>query len=166
MAAILGKCHPKPRSKVVEPGHRVSKDDFDLSTAAFCYSHMTVINSLPLTALLRGRGPFQRLVLRSYSPSTNIGQYSLIIGELLDPDLTEIGDCVLVGAHATVTAHISSIDRRGTLIYLSAPVKIGSLATKGGGSMLGPGVMGEDAALEIRSVVLPSHECLQGDLGR
>jgi carbonic anhydrase/acetyltransferase-like protein (isoleucine patch superfamily)/acyl carrier protein len=150
----IARGNPKPRHMVVKGNERISKEALGLMTATFCYRRLALINSLPLVPTFREAGPFQKLVLRAYSPSVHVGQQSLTAGQLFDPDLTEVGNYAIIGAHSVISAHATSRRPDGGLVYLTAPIKIGDRATIGGGAIVCAGcVVEEDAIIEIGSVV-------------
>jgi acetyltransferase-like isoleucine patch superfamily enzyme/acyl carrier protein len=151
---LIGKKHPKSRHQVVRLGDR--RGNMGFFTAQFCYRRLAVINSLPLVPALRPFGSFQKLVLRAYSPSVHIGNgFSMAAGsQIFDPDVTEIGEDVMVGAHSIISAHLLSRLPDGELNYMLAPIKIGDRVTIGGGAIVCAGsVIGDDAIIEIGSVV-------------
>ncbi len=92
-----------------------------MATAAMCYRRLAIQQSIPLVSLLSQFRRLDTLVLRAYSPSVNIGKNVINWGGLYDPDLTEIGDDVVLGGQSTVAAHSMVMRDDGAMIYVSAP---------------------------------------------
>ena len=153
----IGGRYPKPRFRVVAKNtelKQVVKDDINVVTAIVCYRRLALISGLPLVQLLGSVATFSRLVLRAYAPSSSIGQDVTNWGRIYDPDLTEIGNQVVIGGGAVLVAHSVSIRADGSLVYLSSPIRIGDRATIGGESRVGLGtVIEHDAIVEPGAVV-------------
>jgi FkbH-like protein len=95
------------------------------------------------------------LVLRAYAPSIHVGKNCLMISRLQDPDLTYIGNHVVIGADCYIAAHALNTSG-GTLEYTSEPIEIGDHTTIGGNTRIGMGVkIGRGAVIEMGSNVLP-----------
>ncbi len=161
----LGKRFPKPRYKVFRPGARLSAADFGLLTAEVCYRRIAIVSALPLSSAIEQTRRLRPLVLRAFSPSVHIGEMFTCWGTLYDPDLTDIGDHVVIGGRAAVAAHSMAIRNGGEMVYVSAPVKVGDRVTIGGESRVALGcVIGDDAIIEPGSVVAPFTRIPAGEV--
>jgi FkbH-like protein len=161
----LGKRFPKPRYKVFHPGKRLSKDDLGLMTAEVCYRRAAIVAALPLIRVIEQTRSLRSFVLRAYSPAVHVGKSFICWGYVYDPDLTEIGDYVVIGGRAAVVAHSMAIRQGGEVVYVSAPVKVGDRATIGGESRVALGcVIGADAIIEPGSVVAPFTRIPPGEV--
>jgi len=146
--------HPKPRIAMI-PG-----DNAKMATVVLSSARRVVVFSLPLAPLVA-----QKLVLRAYSPSLRIGKGAQIFGLLSDPELTEVGEGVVIGADALIAAHARTALPNGKTVYFSSPVKIGARATVGGGTLVSFGcVIGEDALIEPMSYLPPNTEVPAGEI--
>ncbi len=163
----MGKRFPKPRYAARQASwlQRPSKDQMGLVTALVCYRRLAIVQALPFTLSLIQLYPFNKLILRSYSPSVHLGEGVTIMNFLYDPDLTELGDQVVVGGRAAIVAHGMAKRRDGGSTYVSVPVKIGNRATIGGQATIGMGcVIGEDAIVELGAVVAPFTHIPNGEV--
>lgn len=146
------KRFPKPRRAVLP-------DQIDrMRGVSSGLVRMTAIESLPLARFLRTTTWGGRLVTRSYSPSMNVGKgVNLATPNLLvDPDITEIGDNVVMGNGVTVAAHFLKMQPDGKRVYITAPVKIGARTTIGAFSTVSLGcTIGEDSIVEPHSYLAP-----------
>lgn len=124
-----------------------------------------MIWSLPVSRYFL-RLPFlNRLVLYSIATEIHVGKEAQIWGYLYDPDLTRIGDHVIIGGGAALSAHALSTRREGVISYVSAPIDIGDRAVIGGEARIGLGVqIGADAIIEAGSVVPPFTEVGAGEI--
>ena len=156
----LGRRWPKPRRVVFGKGVRMAPADvMSLMTVGACYQGFAVVHGLPL---VRG---FGNRVLRAYSPSVHLGTWVSNWGYLYDPDLTYIGDRVLIGARALVVAHSVTVRPDGASVYVSAPVRIDERVTIGGDSIVSMGcTIGADAIIEPGSVVAPFTDVPAGEV--
>lgn len=97
----------------------------------------------------------RNVVIRAYSPKVNIGRRSIVVSWLQDPDLTYIGDNVMIGSDCHIVAHVASTFD-GKLKYTSEPIIISNNSTIGGNSRIAMGVkIDESAIVEVGSNVLP-----------
>lgn len=162
----LGKRFPKPRYTVARPGHQDQpRGDLGLLTAEVCYRRGAILETLPLIRVIEQTRCLRPLVLRAYSPSMSIGKMFTCRGALYDPDLTDVGDNVMIGGRAVISAHSIAIRQGGEMVYVSAPVKIGDRATIGGESRVALGcVIGDDAIIEPGSVVAPFTRIPPGEV--
>lgn len=164
LAALLyrqvGRRWPKPRRVVFGKGVRMAPADvMSLMTVGACYQGFAVVHGLPL---VRG---FGNGVLRAYSPSVHLGTWVSNWGYVYDPDLTYIGDRVLIGARALVVAHSVTVRPDGASVYVSAPVRIDARVTIGGDSIVSMGcTIGADAIIEPGSVVAPFTHVPAGEV--
>lgn len=153
----IGRRYPKPRFRAIAantPVKHAMKEDINVLTAIVCYRRAAIVVNLPLVQLLGAIPLFSTLILRSYAPSTSIGRGSTVWGRIYDPDLTEIGDQVVIGGGAALVSHSLSMRTDGGLVYLSAPIRIGDRATVGGEARVGLGcVIEHDAIVEPGAVV-------------
>ena len=168
-AAVVGHWghnHPKPRYVEFGAGANASKEDYSkLTTVLMCYHLAAIFESLPLANTLRTVPACQRLALRSYAPSVQIGQSVSLDGALYDPDLTEIGDEAVIGGRSAIVAHGMSTRGTGVRVFVSAPVKIGRRATIGGEARVSLGCnVGEDAIVEPGSFVPPFTNIPPGEV--
>lgn len=142
-----------------------SKEDLGIVTAVACYRRAMILTRLPLVSMLEQTSIFRDVVLRAFSPSVHIGKPSFILGVLEDPDLTNIGDSVVVGAGSVISGHAVSMRQDGFLVYLSAPVSIGHRVTVGGNSRIAMGSdIGDDAVIEAGSVLPPFAKVPDGEV--
>jgi acetyltransferase-like isoleucine patch superfamily enzyme len=156
----MGRKNPKPRYAVL-PGAPRGK----MSTVIASALRLVVVKSLPLVRLLETSGWGRRLAILSYSPSLHIGKGVQINGILEDPDLTELGEQVVLGAGVAIGAHFWNNLRSGKRVYVTAPVKIGARATIGAYSLVSLGCqIGEDAIIEPHSYLLPHTEVPAGEI--
>lgn len=96
------------------------------------------------------------LTLRTYSPAAHIGKQSSVVSRPQDPDLTYIGNHVVIGSECTIVAHSIKTLRSGQLVFSSAPIEIEDEAVIGGGSYISPGVkVGKGAIVQMRSHLAP-----------
>ncbi len=153
----LTRRYPKPRYRVAPAGARVQRvvfEDLGALAAIVCYRRLAILHDLPLARAMNGSTIFNHAFLRSYSPSYSIGPGSVNMGLLYDPDLTEIGERVVIGSGAVVCAHSMSTRPDGSVVYVSAPIRIGDRATIGGEARVALGcVIGDDAIVEPGAIV-------------
>jgi acetyltransferase-like isoleucine patch superfamily enzyme len=103
--------------------------------------------------------------MRAYSPALHLGSGVINLGFLVDPDLTEVGDNTVIGGGSFLVAHAMVPRRNGTLVFMSAPIKIGHRVTLGGGASVAMGcVIGDDAVLEPSSVMAPFTNIPAGEV--
>ncbi len=175
IVGAIGRRHPKPRFRAI-PGQThvraVLKDDLGVITAIVCYRRLALVQGLPFIHVISAMPLFFRTVLRAYSPSATIGHGGVSWGVIYDPDLTSIGDQVVIGGGAVVVAHSLSMRPDGGLVYVSAPIRIGNRATIGGESRVGLGcTIEDDAIVEPGAVVaalthIPAGEVWGGNPAR
>jgi acetyltransferase-like isoleucine patch superfamily enzyme len=124
-----------------------------------------LVSGLPLTPLLQHSAWGRKLVMRASSGAVHIGEGVQIAGHVSDPDLTEIGDGVIIGANALIAGHAWTALANGTFVYISSPVKIGARANVGAGTLVHYGsVIGEDALIEPMSYLPPFTEVPAGEV--
>ncbi|KAB8331116.1 HAD-IIIC family phosphatase [Scytonema tolypothrichoides VB-61278] len=106
----------------------------------------------------------RNLVMRAYAPEVHIGKQSLVLIWPQDPDLTYIGDNVVIGTECHIVAHaVNTSD--GKLRYISEPIVIGNKSTIGGNTRIGMGVkIEEEAIVEVGSNVLPYTRIGRGEI--
>ncbi len=106
----------------------------------------------------------RNLAMRAYSRKVHIGKGSLVITWLQDPDLTYIGDNVVIGSGCHLVAHALNISG-GKLKYATEPITIGNNITIGGNTRIGMGVKIEEGAIvEVGSNVLPYTRIGRGEV--
>jgi FkbH-like protein len=93
--------------------------------------------------------------LYAYAPSLPLGRNSQIWGLIYDPDLTTIGENVVVGGEASLSAHALTTKPDGTVVYLSAPIRVGARAVIGASARVALG-----AQIGADSIVLPGSNVL------
>lgn len=155
--ASVGRRFPKPRFRAVPPGVRVRdavREDLGVVTAVICYRRLAIVHGLPFSHLLGSMPGFARLAMRAWAPSVSAGQSFVSWGRIYDPDLTAIGDNVVIGGGVAIVAHSMSTRPDGSIVYISAPIRIGDRVTIGGESRVGLGcVIDDDAIVEPGAVV-------------
>ena len=163
----LGSRYPKPRHFVLQPGQSASSPEgLGYRTAVTCYGILLVIETLPLTRVTGILPCLGTLWLRAYSPALHLGRGVFFqFANIVDPDLTEIGDNTVLGGRSSLIAHAMAARPDGTAIYTSAPIKIGRRVTIGGQAFVGPGcVVGDDAILMPRAVLPPFAQIPAGEV--
>jgi acetyltransferase-like isoleucine patch superfamily enzyme len=156
----MGRRYPKPRYATL-PGAPLGRFRFVMASTM----RMGVIYSLPLVPLLEVARWGRRLIFLGYSYSMHFGRSVQGSGKIEDPDLTEIGDRVVLGAGVAIGAHFWNNLRSGKRVYVTAPVKIGARATIGAYSLVSLGCqIGEDAIIEPHSYLLPHTEVPAGEV--
>ncbi|MCP6761073.1 MAG: HAD-IIIC family phosphatase [Fischerella sp. CENA71] len=102
--------------------------------------------------------------MRAYAPKVNIGKKSLVLIWPQDPDLTYVGNNVVIGTECHLVAHaVNTSD--GKLRYISEPIVIGNKSTIGGNTRIGMGVkIEEEAIVEVGSNVLPYTRIGRGEI--
>jgi FkbH-like protein len=104
------------------------------------------------------------LVMRSYSPEVHVGKRCVIVTWPQDPDLTYIGDHVVIGSECHIVAHALNTSN-GKIKYVSEPIVIGNNSTIGGNTRIGMGVkIDEGAIVEVGSNVLPYTRIGRGEV--
>jgi FkbH-like protein len=162
----LGRKRPKPRYVVFRAtgGGRLGRTP-EMTIAGVAYRRLAIIGNMPLIRVLEASRVLRLLVYHAYSPRVQFGRQFTNMGSLHDPDLTEVGDNVVIGGRAVVEAHAVSARGDGTLVYVSAPVKLGNGVTVGGVSHVALGcVMGPDSILETGSVLAPFTNVPPGEV--
>jgi FkbH-like protein len=162
----MGRRNPKPRHAMLLPGPlRDSKNVGGLLTANACYRRYVILSRLPFVSLISQFRTLNGLVFRAYSPSVHMGRNVLCLGVVFDPDLTEIGDNVVLGDRSMVVAHSAVIRPDGGLVYVSAPVSIGNRVTIGGDARVALGcVIGDDAIVEPGAILEPFTRIPAGEV--
>ena len=157
---IWGRLYPKPR-RMVSSGGRLTPQGAVLLMA---YQQADLLRALPLATGFLRVPVLQKLVLLSYSPRVSVGRNVLILGLIYDPELTELGDRVIVGMGSAIAAH-ALVDRDGDIVFVSAPIRVAADATIGGESRVGLGVtIGEGSVIEPGSVVAPFTSIPRGQV--
>ena len=161
----MGRRYPKPRHFVTRPGQGRSPESLGFRTASMCHWRWALVEKLPF-ARATGMIPcLSKLWMRAYSPTLHLGSGVLNLGFISDPDLTEIGDNALIGSVSAVVAHITVARGDGTLVFTSAPIRIGHRVTVGGGASVALGcIIGDDAVLEPCAVVPPFTKIPAGEV--
>jgi FkbH-like protein len=133
------------------------------------YGRLFFINSLPLIPALWRTPLFGWLVFRAYGTSVHIGRGSLIIGEILDPDLTHVGEDCILGMNSRLVAHSVTRLHGGHLVFQSAPIHVGKCSTISGNTLVELGAtIGENCLIEPFSrvaafTVIPDGEVWGGN---
>jgi hypothetical protein len=162
----MGKRYPKPRHLVLRPWPGFFPEGLRILTVMTCYGVLNIIEELPLARVTGWIPCLSTLWMRAYSPALHFGTNVSNSGNILDPDLTEIGDNTVIGRRATLSAHAIVPRADGiTLVFTSAPIKIGHRVTLGGGTSVGMGcVIGDDAVIEPLSVLAPFTRIPAGEV--
>ena len=125
-----------------------------LNASLMMYLRHRFVMSLPLVEAFLPLPILRDLVLRSYAVSTHLGWNSLILGNLFDPDITNIGDDTVIGTGSSVIAHSLTLNPDGSRLMITSPIKIGARSVIGGAAQIHPGVqIGDDAVVEPASYV-------------
>ncbi len=126
------------------------------ATQMSLYLKGLMLQALPLAQPLQMLPYWQQLVFRGYAPRNNIGRHAHVWGMLWDPDLTEIGDDTIIGAHTHISCHSLTVQPDGSQAYARDPVVIGRRVTVAADCRIALGVtIGDDSILEPCSNVLP-----------
>jgi len=76
------------------------------------YRLMLLLDTLPVLNYLKMTPTalkwLRNLAMRAYSPQVHIGKRSIVIAWLQDPDLTYIGDNVVIGSECHIVAHATN----------------------------------------------------------
>ena len=148
---LLGRLHPKPRRMVARGGRLTTQG----AVLLMSYQQADLLRALPLATGLLRTPLLQKLVLLSYAPRVSVGRNVLILGLIYDPELTELGDRVIVGMGSAIAAH-ALVSRDGDVVFVSAPIRVAADVTIGGESRVGLGVtIGAGSVIEPGSVVAP-----------
>ncbi len=108
---------------------------------------------------------FSWLFFRAYASEAHVSWQPIILGRIIDPDLTFVGPGVVIGSKASLVAHSVTFDQQRTLLYQSAPIRVGPRVTIGGGAQIEMGVtVGADALIEPLSRVLPFTRIPEGEV--
>lgn len=149
---VYGLLWPKPRRMLV-PAHRLT---MRAAAVVQAYQRNDQVRRLPFAWSLLRIPVVQRLVLLSYAPRSFVGRDVLIYGNVYDPELTRIGDAVVIGGDAAISAHTMVNRGASMMLYASAPIVIETAATIGGESRVAMGTtIGRNAVIEPGSVVEP-----------
>ena len=120
-----------------------------------CYMRGYLVKSLPMLNAISFLPGLGQLCLLAYAPRLRIGERSFLAGFLYDPDLTEIGDDVVIGGGSVISAHSMTMKRPGEFVYVSAKIQIANGVTIGGESRVAMGVtMGAHSIVEPASNVV------------
>ena len=160
MIRRIGRRFPKPRRATAG-----SKESKGLMTVSACSLRMHLILSLPMVPAMLHSVWGRKLVMLAYSPSIHIGKATQIGGRLTDPDLTEVGDYVIVGTGTTIAGHMWMTTPSGKREYFTAPVKIGNHAIVGGacGVMMGC-TIGDYSVIQPLSYLAPHTQVPPGEI--
>ena len=132
------------------------RDRFQFYLILLCYMRQRIVWQMPLVQSFLAVDGLRHLVLWAGAPRVTLGPRSFLFGFLYDPDLTDIGEGVILGAESFVVAHSITTNPDGNRVYVSAPVTIGPRAVVGGQSRIDLGVrIGADALVEPMSYVAP-----------
>ncbi|MBW4479485.1 MAG: HAD-IIIC family phosphatase [Tolypothrix brevis GSE-NOS-MK-07-07A] len=132
------------------------------------YRIMLLLDTLPVLNYLKlSPTPLKwlrNLAMRAYSPKVHIGNRSIVVAWLQDPDLTYIGKNVVIGSECHIVAHALNTSE-GKVKYISEPITIGDRSTIGGNTRIGMGVkIEEEAIVEVGSNVLPYTRVGRGEI--
>lgn len=136
-----------------------------LNASLSLYLRQRFVMSLPLVNAFLPIQGLRHLVLRSYARSAHLGFGSLVLGHLFDPDITDIGENVIIGTDASVIAHSITVNPDGSRLMVTSPIRIGAGTVIGGGAQVHPGVqIGTDAVVEPFSCVTPFTQIGDGEV--
>ncbi|MEH2114141.1 HAD-IIIC family phosphatase [Nostoc sp.] len=132
------------------------------------YRIMILLDTLPVLNYLKMSPTalkwLRNLAMRAYSPKVHIGNRCTVVAWLQDPDLTYIGNNVVIGSECHIVAHALNTSD-GKVKYISEPITIGNKSTIGGNTRIGMGVKIEEKAIvEVGSNVLPYTRIGRGEI--
>lgn len=135
-----------------KPRHMLAVDKTPEAARHFrliiCYLRAYLVRCLPLSGTVSYFPFFGKLFYLAYAPSVHIGERAFFAGFMYDPDLTDVGNDVVVGGNAVLSAH-SMTTKGGNFTYVSARIVLGDRVTIGGESRLAMGVtVGADSIIE------------------
>lgn len=139
-----------------------------LEPTILSYRLQTLITTLPFVNYFKITPTslkwLKNLVMRAYSSKVHIGKNSVVVTWTQDPDLTYIGDNVVIGSECHLVAH--GLNTSGVRVkYFSAPIVIKNNVTIGGNCRIGMGVtIDEGAIVEVGSNVLPFTRIGRGEI--
>ncbi len=132
------------------------RDKFQFQLMQMNYTRQIIVRNLPLTRVYQCFEGLRMLVLLAGSLRAKVGKQSVLIGIVYDPDLTEIGDGVILGDGGTLVAHSLTSNPDGSKVFVTAPIVVGPRAVIGGLARIDLGVqIGADAIVEPMSYVMP-----------
>jgi FkbH-like protein len=159
---VLFRSSAKLRHTVFKLGDR---EEMRNTPDLICYSLGVLVRALPLTNVISLLPGLQKLFLLAYAPGCRVGKNVLLAGYLYDPDLTEIGDDVILGAGSVLSAHSAIFNPQGEYVIDRAPIRIGNRVTVGGEARIGLGVsIGDDAVVQAGSNVAPFSRIGPGEV--
>ncbi|MFC1749131.1 HAD-IIIC family phosphatase [Pseudomonadota bacterium] len=134
----------------------------------YIYTRFTFLRHTPLFDFFLIVPPplrFLRILgMRAYSRAVHQGQLSEVLVWPQDPDLTYIGDFVIIGSESTLVAH-GAIQEEDKVLVVTAPIEIESHVTIGGSCRINMGVkIGQGAIVEVGSNVLPFTRIPPGEV--
>ncbi|MEH1789485.1 MAG: HAD-IIIC family phosphatase [Nostoc sp.] len=132
------------------------------------YRIMLLLDTLPVLNYLKMPPTalkwLRNLAMRAYSPKVHIGNRCTVVAWLQDPDLTYIGNNVVIGSECHIVAHALNASD-GKVKYISEPITIENKSTIGGNTRIGMGVkIEEEAIVEVGSNVLPYTRIGRGEI--
>jgi hypothetical protein len=162
---VMGRRYPKPRHFDMGRGQAGSRESLGIFTAATCYRYWALVERLPFARATGWIPCLSTLWMRAYSPALHLGSGVINLGFIIDPDLTEVGDNTVIGGASVLVAHAMAPRHDGTLVFTSAPIKIGHRVTLGAGASVAMGcVIGDDAVIEPSAVVAPFTKIPAGEI--
>jgi acetyltransferase-like isoleucine patch superfamily enzyme len=161
-----GRRFPKPRRMVIREFADLRRpENRGGITMAICMFRATFNTSLPLVHGFEQMLWFRKLVMASYAPSVHVGPDAWVWSRIMDPDLTEIGEGAVIGYGGEFSSHVFTASPDGTMVYASAPIKIGARTTLGGWCRISLGVtIGDDVVVEQMSYVAPFTTIPDGEV--
>ncbi|MBV9504796.1 MAG: HAD-IIIC family phosphatase [Acidobacteriia bacterium] len=161
----LGRRHPKPRRLHIQRGADRRQQQFAGFTVVLCMFRAAFNTNMPLVRGFEQIFWFRKLVLRSYAPSVHVGEGASVWSFILDPDLTEIGARAIIGWGGEFSSHVLTNRPDGSLVYASAPIKVGARTTIGAGCRVALGAtIGADVIVEPMSHVAPFTNIPDGEI--
>jgi hypothetical protein len=161
-----GRRYPKPSRLVIRQTSDLRRpENRGGITMAICMFRAAFNTTLPMVHGLEQMYWFRKLVMSSYAPSVHLGPGAWVWSKIMDPDLTEIGEGAVIGYGGELASHTFTARPDGTLVYASAPIKIGARTTIGGACRITLGAtIGDDVVVEQMSYVAPFTTIPDGEV--
>jgi len=164
---LLGLVYSKPEHAFdpMESGRYA----MSMGVVNYIYRREIFVHALPMFGILT-HPPFvflglKTLAMHAYAPSVHMGKNIGIFTWLQDPDLTYIGDNVIIGNATEVVCHAFNRRPGGSSVYQAARTTIRSNVTIGGNCRIAMGVqIDEHAMVEIGSNLLPFSRIGRGEV--
>jgi len=150
---LLRRQLDKPRRLDTRDGHASGARVLHLGRM---YHRAALLERLPFYRMISLAPCFSNLARLAFVPRVPRARNVVNYGKILDPDLTTLGDRVVIGTDAQLVAHTVTVESDQGYVFNSAPIEIGEEAVIGGASFIGMGVrVGARAVVELNSFVAP-----------